>query len=317
MRNWITGVLLLGSIGPLAAQAYPNRPIVVLGTTPAGNPVDLATRFIGDRVKAKTGQPWLVENKPGALGSIAATATAKAKPDGYTAFMCPSGALSANQYLQKTLNYDPRKDLQLVARLFKFDFALIVNPEKTPVNSVSELTAFLKAKKGKISYGYFSASMQALGAQYAHLSGITASPVAYRNSQQMMTELAAGDFDFSFSSIDNSIRPSSSLRSLAIASQNRSVLLPDLPTQAEAGLVNALPLYAWFGLCLPAGTPDNVTKTLAPILLEIARSDEFKEFLKNVAGEPLPGDAAEFEETRTQSEKDWKYFVDLAKIEAE
>jgi tripartite-type tricarboxylate transporter receptor subunit TctC len=317
MRVLACAALLLAGIGPLAAQDYPNRPITVMGTTPPGTSVDLTTRFFGERVKARTGQPFVVENKPGAQGSIAAKAAASAKPDGYTAFLCTSGALSANQYLQKSLNYDPNKDFQLVARLFKLDFALIVNPEKTPVKTVAELTAFLKAKQGKISYGYFSASMQALAAQYLHLTGISASPAAYRNPQQMMSELEAGDFDFSFASADYSLKPNPKLRTLAIASEARSTLLPDVPTQVEAGLTKALPLFSWFGFCLPSGTPEVAAKTLTPILIEIAKRVECREFLKNFAGEPFPGDAAEFEKTRAQANKDWEFFVTLAKIDAQ
>ena len=93
MRGLACAALLLAGIGPLAAQDYPNRPITIMGTTPPGTSVDLTTRFFGERVKAKTGQPWVVENKPGAQGSIAAKAAASAKPDGYTAFLCTSGAL--------------------------------------------------------------------------------------------------------------------------------------------------------------------------------------------------------------------------------
>ncbi len=89
------------------AQDYPNRPVTVLGTTPAGTSVDLTTRFFGERVKDKTGQPWVIENKPGAQGSIAAKAAARAKPACDTMLVCPSGALSANQYLQKGLTYEP------------------------------------------------------------------------------------------------------------------------------------------------------------------------------------------------------------------
>jgi len=309
--------LLAASAAPLSAQDYPDRPITVIGTTPGGASVDVVTRFFGDRVKAKLGQPWVVENKPGAAGSIAAKAAASAKPDGYTLFMCTSGALSANPHLQKNLSYDPVKDFALIARLFRLDFTLIVNPEKTPVKTVAELTEFLKAKKGRVSFGYFSASMQALAEQYKNLIGIQASPAAYRNPAQMMTELQAGDFDFSFTAAEYALTPNPKLRALAIASEKRSSLLPDLPTQVEAGLTKALPLYSWFGLCMPSGTPGIVAKTLAPVVLEIAQRDETRQFLKTFAGEPFPGDAAAFRETRDQASRDWEYFVKLANIDAQ
>src|SRR4051794_29751212 len=177
MVKWFVVGVCAGFVGSAAlAEDYPTRPMTVIGTTPGGASVDVVTRFFGDRVKTITGQPWVVENKPGAAGSIAAKAAASAKPDGYTLFMCTSGALSANPYLQKDLPYDPVKDFVLIARLFRLDFTLVVNPEKTPVKTLAELTAFLKAKKGRVSYGYFSASMQALAEQYRHLIGIEAAP---------------------------------------------------------------------------------------------------------------------------------------------
>jgi tripartite-type tricarboxylate transporter receptor subunit TctC len=299
---------------PVLAQDYPTRPVTVIGTTPGGASVDLVTRFFGDRIKDKTGQPWVVENKPGAAGSIAAHAAAIAKPDGYTLFLCTSGALAANQYLQKNLPYNAAKDFELIARMFRLDFVLMVNPEKTPVHTLAELTAFLKAKKGRVSFGYFSASMQALAEQYRHMVGLEASPAAYRNPAQMMTELEAGDFDFSFTAGEYALKPNPKLRAIAIGAEKRSALLPDVPTMVEAGLPGFLPLYSWFGLCAPAGAPPVVAKTLEPLIIEIAKRDETRQFLKTFAGEPFPGDAAAFHKTFVDSSKDWAYFVKLANI---
>lgn len=316
MRAAVALVLLVGC-APAFAQDYPNRPMTIYGTTPAGTSVDLTTRFFGERIKAATGQPWVVDNKPGAQGTIAAKAAASAKPDGYSMFMCNSGALSANQYLQKSLPYDPVKDFTLVARLFRLDFTLMINPQATPVKTVAELTEFLKNKKGRVSYGYFSASMQALAEQYLSLTGIKGAPAAYRNPGQMMAELEAGDFDFSFSSAEYALNPNPKLRVLAIGAEKRSALLPDVPTLTEAGLAKALPLYSWFGLCMPSGVPDVAVKTLAPIVLDIASRDETRQFLKTYAGEPFPGDAAAFAKTQEEASKDWAYFVKLANIDAQ
>jgi len=307
----------IAAASPAGAQDYPSRPVTVIGTTPAGTSVDLTTRFFGEKVKDKTGQPWVIENKPGAAGSIAAKAAASAKPDGYTAFICPSGALSANQYLQKNLAYDPVKDFTPVARLFRLDFVLAVNPQVTPVKTVAELTEFLKAKKGRVSYGYFSASMQALGEQYLALAGIKGAPAAYKNPAQMITELEAGDYDFSFTSAEYALVPNPRLRILAIAAEKRSQLLPDVPTLTEAGLAKALPLFSWFGYCMPAGVPDSVVKTMTPILTAIASSEEVRAFLKTYAGEPFPGDGAALARTQADTARDWGYFVKLANITAQ
>ena len=316
MRKFFAAALLLASAAPVFAQDYPNRPMTVIGTTPAGTSVDLTTRFFGERIKEKIGQPWVIDNKPGAQGAIAAKAAASAKPDGYTMFLCTSGALSANQYLQKDLPYDPVKDFTLVARMFRLDFTLMVNPEKTPVKTVAELTEFLK-KKNRVSYGHFSASMQALAEQYLQLTGLKGAPAAYKNPARMMSELEAGDYDFAFTSAEYALLTNPKLRALAIGAEKRSALLPDVPTMVEAGFPAALPLYSWFGLCLPAGAPDAVVKKLAPVVIEIASRDETRTFLKTFAGEPFPGDAAAFAKTQTESSRDWAYFVKLANIDAQ
>jgi len=316
MRLCSALVLLLLS-APAIAQDYPNRPMTVIGTTPAGISVDLVTRFFGERIKTATGQPWVIDNKPGAQGSIAAKAAASAKPDGYTMFVCPSGALSANQYLQKGLSYDPVKDFTLVARMFRIDFVLMVNPQKTAVTTVAELTEFLKSKQGRVSYGHFSASMQALAEQYLQLAGIKGAPAAYKNLGQMMSELEAGEFDFTFTAAEYALVPNPNRRVLAIASEQRSQLLPEVPTMTEAGLTKALPLYAWFGLCMPAGVPDSAVQKLAPIVIDIASRDETRQFLKTYAAEPFPGDAVAFAKTQQETSRNWAYFVKLANIEAQ
>jgi tripartite-type tricarboxylate transporter receptor subunit TctC len=310
-----SGLVVLLLSAQAMAQDYPNRPMTVIGTTSAGISVDIITRFFGERIKAATGQPWVVENKPGAQGSIAAKAAATAKPDGYTMFICPSGAMSANQYLQKSLPYDPVKDFTLVARMFRLDFLLMVNPHKNPAKTVAELTEHLKSKQGRVSYGHFSASMQALAEQYLHLVGIKGAPAAYKSLAQMMSELDAGEFDFTFTAAEYALAPNPQRRALAIASDQRSQLLQDVPTLKEAGLNKALPLFAWFGLCMPSGVPEMAVKKLAPLVIEIASRDETRQFLKTYAAEPFPGDAAALAKTQQETSRDWAYFVKLANIE--
>jgi tripartite-type tricarboxylate transporter receptor subunit TctC len=318
---WV-GLLLLTAAGaaasaPAAGEDYPLRPMTVFGTTPAGTSVDLTTRFFGERIKAATGQPWIVENRPGAAGAIAAKAAATARPDGYSMIVGTSGSQAADKFLFKDLPYDPVKDFVPVARMFRLDFVLAVNPEKTPVSSVAELTAFLRAKKGRVSFGYFSASMQALAEQYKHLTGLEASPAAYRNPAQMMNELEAGDFDFSFTSAEYALEPSPRFRALAIASETRSRLLPELPTVVEAGVANFQPLYSWFGIFMPVGVPDVAVRTIGAAVTEIAQRDETRTFLKTFAGEPYPGSPEELAALQLETIAHWAYFVKLAKIDAQ
>ena len=299
------------------ADEYPSRPMTVIVTTAPGSSVDLAARFFGERIKAQTGQPWVIDNKPGSGGAIAAKAAASAKPDGYTLFLCTSGALSANPFLMKELSYDPVKDFVPVARMFRIDFALIINPVKNPATSLAELTALLRSRNGRVSFGHFSPSAHALAEQYRNLTGIEAAPAAYKSNSRMITELEAGDFDFTFSGAEFALTGNPKLRALAIAAERRSQLLPNLPTLVEAGLANALPLYSWFGLCLPTGSPDTAVKKLERLIVEIAGREETRTFMKTFAGEPFPGTGEELRMTQRQTTDDWKYFVTLAKIEAQ
>jgi tripartite-type tricarboxylate transporter receptor subunit TctC len=321
VRSVVTDCALLIALAAFAprapAQDYPTRPMTVIGTTPAGTSVDLTTRFFGERIKATTGQPWVVENKPGAGGAIAGKAAASARPDGYSMIVGSSGSQAADKFLFKDLAYDPVTDFVPVARMFRLDFVLAINPEKTPVQTVAELTAFLKAKKGRVSFGYFSASMQALAEQYKHLIGLEASPASYRNPAQMMTELEAGDFDFSFTSAEYALKSSRRLRALAIAAETRSRLLPDLPTMTEAGLANFLPLYSWFGIFMPVGVPDVAVRTIGSAVTDIAQRAETRTFLKTFAGEPYPGSPAELAALQRETIAHWAYFVKLANIDAQ
>ena len=185
------------------------------------------------------------------------------------------------------------------------------------MKSVAELTAFLKAKKGRVSFGYFSASMQALAEQYKHMIGIEASPAAYRNPAQMMNELEAGDYDFSFTSAEYALQaePEAARAGDRVRDSARGCC-PTCRPWSRPGLPRLPAAVSWFGMCMPAGVPDVAAKTSAPRDRDRQR-DETRKFLKTFAGEPFPGHAQEFAKTMAQSSQDWAYFVKLAKITAQ
>jgi tripartite-type tricarboxylate transporter receptor subunit TctC len=306
-------MLLLSA--PAAAQEYPNRELRAYTGVPGGTSVDLTLRYFGNKVQAMTGQQWIVENRPGAGGGIAAKAGALGKPDGYTMFLGTTASQSANRYLYKNLGYDPVKDFTPVARLFKLAFMVAVNQKKTPVNSVAELTAYLKAKKTPTSYGWATASMLASGELYKSLTGVEATPVAYRGGPQQMAELEAGELDFVFGDAAYAINPTPNLRVLAVTLDRRSTVLPELPTMIEAGLPGFQQLSAWFAIYMPSGTPQPVVHKMNAMLNQALALPETAAFLKQFAGEPFPGTPEELLEFQEAEAKRWEGLVKLAKIE--
>ncbi len=313
--GYLVALVALVLAASAQAQDYPNRPVTIITPTGAGSTVDAALRFIGNKIKDKTGQTVLIENKVGAGGGMAAKEALTSRRDGYTFFIGDTSTMSGNRFLYKSLPYDPVKDFVPVQRLFRLAFVLTVNPDKTPVNTVAELTAFLKQKKGPINYGYFTPTMLALSAQYTALAGIDAAQVGYRSSPQMRGELVSGAVDYVFTDAVVATTPQPGMRAIAIASDERSGIIPNLPTMAEAGMKDFRPLFSWFALYAPAGTPEAAMQRMSSLMAEILPQNDTRQFLATFAGEPFlagPQELFRFQEEFTER---WAYLVKLAKIE--
>ncbi len=303
------------AILPATAQEFPAKSMTMILGQPAGTSVDLTMRYYANKVQALTGQQVIVENKPGAGVTIAAKALTLARPDGYTMFLGTTASQSANRYLYKTLSYDPAKDMTPVSMLFRLAFMLAVNEKKTPVKSVAELTAYLKAKKEPILYGWATASMLASGELYKNLIGIQATPVGYRGSQQQMADLSSGEYDFTFTDAAYGVAPVANQRSLAVTLDKRSTILTDLPTMVEAGLPDFQHLYSWFGVYLPANAPKPLVDRLNTLFNQITANPDTPQFLRAFAGEPFPSTPEFLAQFQESEAKRWEALVKLAKIE--
>jgi tripartite-type tricarboxylate transporter receptor subunit TctC len=314
IRGLLAGLALLAAL-PVCAQEYPNRTVTLYTPTGAGGTVDAALRFYAEKFREKTGQVLVIDNKVGAGGNIAGKAAATSKPDGYSLFVGDTSTMGANRFLYKSLAYDPVNDFVPIERLFRLAFVIAVNPEKTPVNTVQELTSFLKRKGAPINFGYFTPTMLALSAQYATLTGLDAAQVGYRSSPQMRSELATGQIDYVFTDAVVATTPQQGVKPLAIASDERSSLLPNMPTMTEAGVPNFRPLYSWFGIYAPTGTPAPIIKRAAAVLHEITLMKETRDFLATFAGEPFPAGGDELLKFQEEFLQRWAYLVKLAKIE--
>ena len=281
---------------PAAAQEWPAKPVRIVTAFGAGSASDIVARMIAEELQSVFKQPFVVENKPGASGILAAEMVAKSPPDGYTLFLTTNTANSVNPYLFKKLPYDPIKDFTPIARVCYFPFVLAVNAN-LPVKTVAELVAYSKNAQNKISYAYGNSTGQVAGAAFSSLTKLDATAVPYKSTPQGLTDLIGGQVTFMFVDLASS-RPHTSsgrVRALAVSAEQRSDLLPELPTIASAAQLPGFDLTAWVGLVGPAEMPAAiVTRISTRITAMLARKD-VADKLVALGAEVAPGSPAELD----------------------
>jgi tripartite-type tricarboxylate transporter receptor subunit TctC len=250
-----------GSVPALAsaaahAQDYPNRPIKIIVPLAPGGLADTLARIVAQRMGEASGQPVVVENRPGGAGAVGAEAAVRAPADGYTLFM---GGLSTNAVLMHLtrLAFDPGKDLAPIIHVATFPNVLVVNPA-LPAKSVADLVAHAKANPGKLSYASQgnAASGHLVGEQFKQLAGIEMVHVPYRGAAPAVQDLVAGHVQAMFDSVtlQAPLIGEGKTRALAVLTPQRLAVLRDVPTMAEAGF-GQMQSGTWFGMLAPTGTP--------------------------------------------------------------
>ncbi|HEX4409616.1 MAG TPA: tripartite tricarboxylate transporter substrate-binding protein [Xanthobacteraceae bacterium] len=243
------------------AQTYPDRPVRLLVPFTAGSSTDQVARLLGNELQNALGQPFVIDNRPGALGSVAAEAVAKSSPDGYTLMLTTNSALATNVSLFSKLAYDPVKDFAPIARIGITAFVLMTKPD-FPAKSIAELIALAKAEPGKLSGGFGGGGGQVSQALLKAMAHLEVTDVPYRGVPQAVTDTLGGSVGFSFVDLGNAgaLVKSGQLKALGQTLPHRTDLAPGVPAISET-----LPGYevvAWFGLVAPAGTPPDVVKKL-------------------------------------------------------
>ena len=173
--------LFITPAAPALAQTWPAKPVTMVVGYPPGSGIDNVARFLAEGLRERTGQPWIVENKPGAVGNLAAQAVARAAPDGYTVLFTPNSSHGINPHMFKKPGFDPIKDFQPVTTILTLGFVLVVNPQTVPVNTVAELTAYIKARPGKLAFASGNATGRVTAEWYRQITGIDA--VLTRNGE--------------------------------------------------------------------------------------------------------------------------------------
>jgi tripartite-type tricarboxylate transporter receptor subunit TctC len=248
-------VSLLGLAGPAGAQEYPTRPVTIVVPFGPGSATDTTARLIAQGLQEALGRPFVVENKSGGGGLIAANAVARAEPDGYTLLITTNSTHSAAPGLFKNVPYDPIKDFTAVARIGSFPSFLGVDPH-LPIHSMAELVAYAKQNPGKLIYGHGNSTGQIVGEALKHRVGIDIVRVAYRSVPAGMTDLMGGHIGVMIPDFGNGLPQlqAEKIRALAVLTAARNSRLPDVPTLNET-VMPGFDLLAWVGLFGPANMP--------------------------------------------------------------
>jgi tripartite-type tricarboxylate transporter receptor subunit TctC len=273
-----------------AAQDYPSRPIHVVIGFAAGSGADILTRFYANKLAEVSGQSTVVENRPGAVGIIAATVVTKAKPDGYTILFSGNTIMAGGRHLVKDFPFDADKDLVPTAAFLETPFVLAVSA-KSSANSIAELVTLLKSKtRNKSAYtnptGLLSTEL------FKMKTGIESESVSYKTTADAIPDLADNTLDFMI--LDGTFAvgqvKGGRIRALAATTNRRITALPDVPTMQEAGIAD-YHFSPWWAAYVPAGTPPGIVAKLEGWVGAIAKSAEAAKFLDTVAALPVIGDA--------------------------
>jgi len=258
----VAALLLINA--PMHAADYPTRPIMLVVAFPPGGPSDVLARIVGKKMEQLLGVPFVIENRPGAGGNIAAESVARAAPDGYTLLMGNNSILATNESLYKHINYSPEKDFVPITLIGTQANILVVNPD-VPARSLKELIALAQAQPGKINFassGYGAAAHLA-GELFKSEAKINIVHVPYKGAAPALQDVIAGHDQMMFATAASVIGhiEGGRVRALAVTTLKRTEALPDLPTMDEAGL-KGFDASTWHGLVAPAGTPPQVIATL-------------------------------------------------------
>jgi tripartite-type tricarboxylate transporter receptor subunit TctC len=309
----------LAACGPACAQeAFPSRPVHLLVPFPPGGAVDIVARTLGDELAKRWGQSVIIENRPGAGGTIAAASAAKSPPDGYTLILVASGhAIVAHLYAK--LSYDPLHDFTPISLVGSSPNMLLVRTD-SPLKSVADVIALARAKPGELSYGHAGngTSPHLAGELLKYMTGIDIAAVPYKGGAPALNDLLGGHIPLTFNNIPESIAQvqAGSVRALGVTTAIRSPVLPDVPTIAEAGL----PGYdtgVWWGVLAPAGLAPDIQAKLAKDYAEVVQVPAVRERLLGLGATPIGSSAQAFGDLIRGDYEKWGPVIKAAGIKGE
>ncbi|MDB5372142.1 MAG: transporter [Belnapia sp.] len=305
---------------PALAQAqadYPSRPVRLVVGYPAGGSTDVVARLLAERLARGWGQPVIVENRPGASGTLGADAVAKAAPDGHTLLVGASGEMAIARATLRSIPYAPA-DFAPLALLTEQPFLLLVNGD-LPATSLAELVALAKARPGVLNYGSFGTGTapHLLGELLKAEAGIAVTHVPYRGSAPLTTDLLAGQVQFSFDTIPAGLPHlgTGRLRALALCRATRAAAVPEVPTTAEAGMPWLLG-GTWASLVAPARTPEPIQARIAAAV-QVAMREALADAFRERGLEAIGSDATEARHFIAAEQTRWAAIARRGNVEVE
>ncbi len=310
----LAGIAVLALSTAVAAQDFPNKPVRVFTPFAPGNTLDTALRIVSEKFKETTGQPLLIENKPGGAGFIAAQAGAQAPPDGYHLLLAGAGMMAINPHTFSKLPYDPEKSYRPVTNFLGTALVLAAHPS-LPANNLAELVAHARANPGKVSYASFTAGNPShfAGVLFNQRAGIDMLHVPFNGTPPAVQNLVGGQVNTAYLPL-LAVKPhvdAGRVKVLAVTSDKRSPLLPNVPTFEESGYPDFI-IYTWAALVAPAGTPDALVQKLNAELTRALRTDDVRDKFRAMDFVPLPSTPEEFTAYMRRDSKRWQEAVRLS-----
>ena len=309
------GTAVLPTVSQIAhAESYPNRPVrLVVGFAPGGGN-DITARLMGQWLSERLGQPFVIENRPGAGTNVATEAVVNAAPDGYTIlFVAPSAAINATLY--EKLNFNFIRDLAPIAGIMRIPNVMVVNPS-VPARTVPEFIAYAKANPGKINVASpgVGTSVHLSAELFKMMTGIDMVHVAYKGSAPSLTDLLGGQVQVSFATMPASIEfiRAGKLRALAVTTATRSPALPDVPTVGE--FVPGYEGSTWYGLCARMGTPAEVIDKINKEINAGLADPTMKARLADLGGVTIAGSPGDFGRLIADETEKWAKVIRAANI---
>jgi len=288
VRSWLAAggrlaalALLAAAALPVLAQSWPAKPVRIVVPYPPGGPVDISARLLAPKLQEALGQPFLVENKPGAGGNIGADFVAKSAPDGYTIGMGAIATHAINPALMANVPYDPVRDFRHLALVVQVPNVLVVNND-LPARNVAELIALARSQPGKLDFasGSTGSTGHLAGELFKQMTGTYMVHIPYKGAPAAVADLLAGRVHLMFDNLASALPnvKAGKVRALAVTTRKRSSALPDLPTLDESGL-KGFDMTTWWGLMGPAQMPADVAQRLAAEILRAMDAPDVHEKL--------------------------------------
>jgi tripartite-type tricarboxylate transporter receptor subunit TctC len=309
--------MLAGARAQSPEANWPAAPVKIIVPFTAGGASDVLTRRLAERLQARLGQSWTVENRTGAGGNIGMEAVKNAAPDGYTICSATIGTLSINQFLFAKMPYDPVADYAYVSTIWE-NCNVFVVPVSNPARTVQEFLEWARRKPQGVSFGSagVGTTPHLAGEMFRHRMGLTAVHIPFRGAAQSMPALMAGETDFAIDNIASymPLIKTGKVKVLAITANSRWPTLPDIPTMAEAGIKDFI-ITSWGAFVMPRGTPVGIVNKVSTTIAQIAQDPQVKEQFLTAGALSVYSSPRETEAFAERERAKWKEVIRIANVQ--